>query len=76
MNEIYSAAHENKLLSITYKAKDGKISYRTVEPYELKDGGLYAYDISKHAIRKFLMENIISAEMGETTFSPRYPVKI
>lgn len=42
----------------------------------MKDGGLYAYDIAKNSIRKFLLENITSAEVGETRFSPRYPIKI
>ena len=76
MTAIQDAAEQTVLLSMTYRAKDGKVSHRTVEPYEFKDGGLYAYDIAKRSIRKFLIDNILSADVMETKFSPRYPIKI
>ena len=76
MATITAAGRETKVLNITYKAKDGKITHRTVEPYEVKDGGLYAYDINKHGIRKFLLDNIMGADLSDTFFSPRFPVQI
>lgn len=76
MAVISAAGRETKVLNITYKAKDGKVTHRTVEPYELKDGGLFAYDVNKHGIRKFLLENIVAADLSDTYFSPRFPVLI
>ena len=75
IDRITEAGREVKLLHITYKSKDGAVTHRTVEPYELKDGGLYAYDVNKHGIRKFLMESITSAEVASTSFMPRYPIQ-
>ena len=76
MFAISESARNNTILSLTYKAKDGKVSYRSVEPYEIKDGGLFAYDIAKGSIRKFLISSILSAESQDAKFNPRYPVQI
>ena len=76
MDEIIKAARETTILNITYKSAKKGVSERTVEPYEIKDGGLYAYDIAKQSIRKFTLANIISAKATETKFSPRWPIMI
>ena len=76
MSIIHDGAKQQMLVNLTYRSKDGKISHRSVEPYEIKDGGLYAYDIAKNSIRKFLLDNIVSADLGTTEFFPRYPIKI
>ena len=76
MDEIIRAARENTILNITYKSKNKGVSERTVEPYELKDGGLYAYDVAKQGIRKFLLVNIVSTKATDVKFSPRWPIMI
>ena len=76
MDEILTAARERKILNITYKSPKKGVSERTVEPYEIKDGALFAYDIAKNAIRRFTLSNIISAKATEADFSPRWPILI
>ena len=76
MDEIIKAARETTILNITYRSEKKGVSERTVEPYEIKDGGLYAYDIAKQGIRKFILANIISAKATDTKFSPRWPIAI
>lgn len=76
MDEIIKAARETTVLNITYRSEKKGISERTVEPYEIKDGALYAYDIAKQSIRRFTLSNIISAKATESAFSPRWPILI
>lgn len=76
MSIIHQAGSEQRILNITYKAKDGKVTHRTVEPYEVKNGGLYAYDINKHGIRNFTLQNIVAADVADTIFSPRFPILV
>lgn len=76
MDEIIKAARGTTILNITYKSEKKGISERTVEPYEIKNGALYAYDIAKQAIRRFTLSNIVSAKATDSTFSPRWPILI
>ena len=76
MDEIIKAARNTTILNLTYQSPKKGVSQRTVEPYEIKDGALYAYDLSKQSIRRFNLSNIVSAEATDTQFSPRWPVQI
>lgn len=76
MSAIHEAMQNTKLLNLTYQAKDGKITSRTVEPYEFKDGGLYAFDTNKESIRKFMLDGIKTAEVSDIVFTPRWPIII
>lgn len=73
---ISKAARERKLLKISYIDKKKIHTTRTVEPYEIKNGKLWAYCVAKHGIRQFDVNQIIQAVVTEKTFEPRYPVKL
>ena len=76
MDEIIKAARNTTILNLTYQSQKKGVSQRTVEPYEIKNNALYAYDLSKQSIRRFNLSNIINAEATETHFTPRWPVQI
>ena len=47
---------------------------RIVEPYEIKDGYLYAWDTTKDkTIKTFILDNINNVLVLGTTFEDRYP---
>jgi len=75
---LYEAARERKTLLLEYESPTtGKYSEgREVEPYEMKNGFLWAYDINAGSIKKFSIEGIYSIEKTERVFIPRWPIKI
>lgn len=75
-DNILKGASDRKLIAIRYKNKDNGLSVRSVEPYEIKDGKLFAYDPEKGGIRAFFTNNIESAVLTDEAFEPRYPIKI
>jgi len=75
-NEIRQAAVDGTLLNIRYRAQDQEITERTVEPYEIKKGKLFAYCTNKGGIRAFSLPSIEAAKQTETPFKARYTVRI
>jgi predicted DNA-binding transcriptional regulator YafY len=77
---IASAGQNHHTIMITAKEKDGSIEKREAEPYSyrVKDGSefFYCYDISKQGIRSFIVQNIISVEETDNSFSPRWKVEV
>lgn len=72
MDSISQAGREKKLLKIQYRRLDGVLTERVVEPYEIKNARLWAYDIAKDDnIRNFLIVGILSAQVLQQTFIPR-----
>ena len=78
--EIAEKAREaistRRLLSFEYfKENEGVFSTRVVEPYQLVNGleGWYiaSYDPEREAVRHFRLDRIKSAQVSDTTFSPR-----
>lgn len=77
IDAIKQAGREKKLLKIQYRKLNGELSERVVEPYEIKNARLWAWDIAKDDnIRNFIIAGILTAQVLEETFDPRYPVKI
>jgi predicted DNA-binding transcriptional regulator YafY len=77
MDSIRQAGREKKLLKIQYRKLNAEISDRVVEPYEIKNGRLWAYDIAKDDnIRQFLIVGILSAQVLEETFEERNSWKV
>lgn len=74
--KIKDAATDQRLLQITYIDAKNQPTIRTVEPYEIKNGSLFAYCITKNAIRQFKLDKIQSAEMHLTEYEARYPILI
>lgn len=73
---IQQAAKNTRLLNITYVDSKGKVTSRVVEPYEIKEGKLYAYCQSRHGIRTFKLQSIHNAIVEPHTFTPRFPIYI
>ena len=66
-----------RLLYSKKKTPDRKITERVVrivEPYEIKDGYLYAWDTTKDkVIKTFILENINNVLVLNSKFKDRYP---
>lgn len=74
---ISDAASVFHIVRILYqKSKTGEIKTYEVEPYEFKDGYFWGYDVFANSIKKFILNNILSAEDTEIEFSPRWSVQI
>lgn len=66
------AIEEHTLATISYVDSKSKPSVRTIEPYEIKEGKLYGFCLTKNGIRAFKLTNIQTAEFLTRTFAPRY----
>lgn len=71
---ITDAMKETKLLRITYTDSKNNQTVRTVEPYEVKDGKLFAFCTQKKGIRAFHITNIQSVTKLPQGFEPRFPI--
>jgi len=81
INTIKQAAHERRVLKIIYIEKDGTSEgWRYIEPYSFTDGessqALFAWDIDKNGIRRFIINRIQEAEITEKEYQPRYAIEI
>lgn len=72
ISELNRAIEEHKLATISYVDSKNKPSVRTIEPYEIKEGKLYGFCLTKNGIRAFKLTNIQTAEFLTRTFVPRY----
>ena len=75
VTSISKAARERKTIIIKYKGKKGDISTRETEPYEIKNGSYFGYDLGSDSIKNFKLTNILGTERTESSFSPRWSVK-
>lgn len=66
------AIEEHTLATISYVDSKNKPSVRTIEPYEIKEGKLYGFCLTKNGIRAFKLTNIQTVEFLTRTFVPRY----
>ena len=73
---IRDGAVENKEVRIRYRDDKDKISERSIEPYEMKNGKLFGYCINKGGIRAFKTTGIEVAVVTDKPFKPRFPVQI
>ena len=77
IDSIRQAAREHKLLKIQYRALDGVLSERVVEPYEIRGGNrLWAWDVAKNEIRHFIITGILTAVVLDELFDEQFPIKI
>ena len=79
-DKILGAIGSLNLIRLLYSKKktpDRKITervVRVVEPYEIKDGYLYAWDTTKGKTTKtFILDNINNVMVLESKFKDRYP---
>ena len=77
---IASAGRNLHTIIITAREDDGTIETREAEPYSYRVKGgtekFFCYDIARNGIRNFHVQNIISVEETQNSFSPRWPVEV
>jgi predicted DNA-binding transcriptional regulator YafY len=76
MDNIIQGATNRQSVAIRYRDTSNELSERVVEPYEIKNGKLFAHCQSKGGIRAFAITNILAAIVTDTPYEPRFPVKI
>jgi len=73
---VKEAAKNRVLLDITYRDGKGVISDRRTEPYELKDGSYFGYDVNKQGIRNFKLDGITDAVVTKIPFIAQWEIQI
>jgi len=73
---IRRAGRETKLLEIVYRKKDGSVSTREVEVYEVKNGKLWAIDTSDDNIKQFFLVGILDSKVLNESYIPQWSVKV
>lgn len=76
ITEIKIAAKNSTLVSISYQDSKGNFTERLVEPYEIKNGSLFAYCTEKESIRNFKLSKINAAYHSTIKFTPRWSINI
>jgi predicted DNA-binding transcriptional regulator YafY len=79
-NAIRAAGRSRRTIVIWYDNSsdpDDKEFGRETEPYEIKDGFYWAWDVKKNDhIRRFKLDEIKAAFPTQNTFTPRWEVKL
>lgn len=78
LRTIAMAARKRRMIRFQYTKKTtGETLSYECEPYEIKEGFLWAYHPIHHAIHKFYLDRILpgSVKMSPKRFTPRWPVK-
>jgi predicted DNA-binding transcriptional regulator YafY len=75
---IRQAGKDKQQVKIQYTNRQGKSITRTIRPYEIRGGYLYATDTVHGAghIHSFKVSRIKSAEPVERKYKPNWPVKL
>jgi predicted DNA-binding transcriptional regulator YafY len=81
LKTIKKAARERRVLRIIYVEKNGTSEgWRRVEPYSFsKDEfkkALFAWDIGKAGMRRFIIARISQAEIADSSYAPRYQIEV
>lgn len=72
------AGKDRTQVKIEYQRRDGKTVTRTIRPYEIKGGYLWATD-TKHGaghIHSFKINRVKSVEPLKTGYRPRWEIKL
>lgn len=76
LTAITDAARARRVIKISYLDKKNVHTVRAVEPYEVRDGKLWAHCLQRDAIRQFDLNRIVQAVPTERTFTPRHEVRL
>lgn len=72
LSKIDESIEKHNLIKISYVDSKNRPSVRTIEPYEIKNGLLYGFCLTKNGTRAFKLTNIQTAEFHSQTFNPRF----
>lgn len=77
---IASAGRNHNTIIITAREEDGSVETREAEPYSYRVKGghelFFCYDIAKQGTRSFVVNRIISVEITNNTFAPRWAIEV
>lgn len=74
---IRQQAKNQQLVSFVYTNKNNETQRRSVEPYEIRDGYLWAVDTEKpEHVRRYIMDRIREAKPVNQSYDPRWDVKL
>jgi len=81
LDTIKQSARERRVLKVIYREKDGSSEgWRYVEPYSFShdngESSLFAWDVNKDGIRRFIINRIGEAEILDEKYNPRYAIEI
>lgn len=76
MKDIREAASKQRTIILMYRDSKGSITQREIEPYEMKNDGIYGYCYIKDSIRFFKIASILDTKVTGRTFMPRWPIMI
>lgn len=70
-------AKQQQTVRFDYTNQAGETREREVEPYEIKDGYLWAVDIEKpEHIRRYFVDKLKNVRPGTQEFEPRWEIKV
>ena len=74
ISKFEAALYGTNLVEFTYVDKEGNQSKRKVEPYKLNTtrGEIHAFCLEKQEIRLFKLKQIMSIEVKNETYNPRW----
>lgn len=72
---IKKQGKKKRALIFDYTNKAGETKRRFVDPYEIKDGYLWAAEHGTGKIKRFFMDKIKHPKPGSESFTPRWEVK-
>lgn len=73
---IERAATGQVTVVISYTDNKGAVTVREVEPYEIKQNKLFAWDVVRSGIRAFRLDRIQTIEPTNSRFEPRFPINL
>ena len=68
LSDLQSAVDNQVAVNITYTDRKGNPSERVIAPLEIRDSGIYVWDIAKNGLRLFKLDSIGTYEVLEDTF--------
>lgn len=68
---LEEAITQNTVVKFGYRGSDDSFSMRRVEPMEIKNGMLWAWDTAKESTRSFKLERMQGLMVTNQEFDPR-----
>ena len=72
INLVKEAISDNVVIALSYKDLEGNPSVREIEPLEIKkNGGIFAWCLTKNAVRHFKISSIVDIKKTAKKFEKR-----
>lgn len=74
VRDIQEAFDKKSSMDILYKSKKGIVA-RKVDPYEQRDGALWAFCHTHGKIHRFYTARIVDTNVLDEEFKPKWPIR-